>query len=409
MSIAKRMNQFVETRPQRQFQERLQDAMEREGLDTLILTTPENITYATGWVPNLLTSRQIGASLAVVPKTGKVAAIVSQFEQGAPVQQTKDVDIIPYPCWIFIEDFYDPNEKAKEVQPDLFRTFRMAAELARDRSGKDRPKVGIEMETMTADKLEFLKEAFGAENLVNIDPFMIKVRTIKLPWELDVIRYSAKVAEKMMNITMIMTEAGMTEADLFKIWHQAAYEITGGHDLCRVSQAHTPGPDFWATTLPRERELVDGDIVRIDGGVNIYGYISDLGRCYAVGDAVAPERQAIFDTLLAAHDAEVAQLYPGNQFKNAFKAAIEVCHKGALPQLVRGHFGHTLGMGPSEEYPMLDPNNEMVFEPGMVFCVETPYYSSKFGSYNIEDEFIITENGYERITHTNRSLFVGMK
>ena len=55
---------------------------------------------------------------------------------------------------------------------------------------------------------------------------------------------------------------------------------------------------------------------------------------------------------------------------------------------------------------MLNPANEMVFEPGMVFCFETPYYSSKYGCYNLEDTLVITENGHELFTHTNRTLFV---
>ena len=46
------------------------------------------------------------------------------------------------------------------------------------------------------------------------------------------------------------------------------------------------------------------------------------------------------------------------------------------------------------------------FEPNMIFCVEFPYYSSRNHNYNIEDEILITENGIEQLTFTNRSLFV---
>ena len=409
MAATKKHTNFMETRPQKEIQEKIQAAMEREGLDALLLTTPENIMYSTGWCTPLYNWRQTGTAMAVVPKHGKASIIVSQFEQGGPVQQTKDVDIVSYPVWIFIEDFYDPNEKTKDVQPDMYRTFRMAMDIIKEKTGADKPKVGIELGYMPHDKYLFLEEAFGADNLKNISDMMIKVRTIKLPWEIDILRYAAKVIEKMMGLTMLMTEPGMTEADIYKLWWQSAYEITGGHDIVSVSQAHTPGPDFWAGYMARERELREGDIVRIDGGVSLYGYISDLGRSYCIGDKVPEKSQAIFDTLLAAHDAEVAMMQPGNKLKDAFHAAMEVCHKGALPHFVRGHFGHTLGMGPGEEYPMLDPNNELVMEPGMVFCCETPYYSSKFGSFNIEDTLVITESGHERFTHTNRSLIVGMK
>lgn len=40
----------------------------------------------------------------------------------------------------------------------------------------------------------------------------------------------------------------------------------------------------------------------------------------------------------------------------------------------------------------------------MVFCFEVPFYSSKKGSYNLEDEIVITETGIERLTKVPRSL-----
>ncbi len=401
------MYRFMGTRVQKDFQERIQEAMEEAGIDSLILTTPQNIFYATGFISAFLYGGigGIGSDIAVVNRTGKVKLVVNQFCQGGAEEQTKgEVDIRPYPTWIFIEDYFDPNEKAKEVQPDMYKTFRMAVQAVTDY--KKGGKVGIEGGSLPYDKYIFLQQELGADKLVSATEFMIGVRTIKFPWEIGVLRYSAQIAEKMMNYTMTHTEIGMCEADLIKLWYQSAYEFTGGHEIVSASQYHTTGQDFWCTGVPRERALKEGDIVRLDGGVSIYGYISDLGRAYAVGEAVAPERQAIFDTLLAARDAGIERMVSGNRFCDVFQAVMKVCREGALPHYVRGHCGHTIGLGPGEEYPMLNPDNEMIFQPGMVFCFETPYYSSKYGSYNLEDTLVITETGHELFTDTNRSLFV---
>ena len=399
------MYKFMETRNQKQFQEKLQIKMEKEGIDALLFTTPQNIFYGTGFISGMYGNWSYGSDIAVMPAKDKAVLITSHFTYGGAELQTKgDVELIGYPTWIFIEDWYDPNEKEKEVQPDSNKIFKMACDVIK--SQKDNAVVGIERNSMPYDKYLYLIEEFGADNLIDINQFMIEVRTIKFPWEIDALRYSAKVAQKMMNITMQYTEPGMTEADIFKIWYQAAYEITGGHEVVGFDQAHITGPDYWSTQMPRERPLVNGDIVRLDGGVNIYGYISDLGRVYAVGDHVAPEKKAIFDSLLAGRDAGIAQFMPGNKFSDVFHATMKVIKEGALPQYVRGHVGHTIGLGPEEEYPMLNPDNDMVFEPGMVLCLETPYYSSKYGSYNLEDTLLITENGHELFTNTNRSLFI---
>ena len=55
---------------------------------------------------------------------------------------------------------------------------------------------------------------------------------------------------------------------------------------------------------------------------------------------------------------------------------------------------------------MLSPDNEAVLEPGMVMCFETPFYSSQYHSYNLEDTILITEDGHEMFTNTNRTLIL---
>lgn len=401
------MQRFSETRNQEEFQNKLQAAMEEQGLDSLILTTPQNVYYATGYLSPFMYngSNPAGTDIAVVNRTGKVHLVVGQFSQGGAEEQTKGtVEIIGYPTWIFIEDYINPNERKKDVQPDAYKTYRLAADAARQY--RDGGRVGVEAGHIPYDKYLFLQEYLGAENLVDASGLMITVRSIKTPWEIDILRCSAQIAEKMMNYVMEHTETGMTEADLNKMWHQSAWEFTGGHEIVYAYQAHTPGTGFWASAISRERPLEDGDIVRLDGGINLYGYLSDLGRTYAVGNKVAPERQAIFDTLLAARDAGIARMVPGTRLCDVFHTVMKVCVEGALPQYVRGHCGHSISLGPTEEFPMLSPDNETVLKPGMVFCFETPYYSTKYNSYNLEDTLVITEDGHELFTNTNRSLFV---
>jgi len=191
------MYRFMGTRVQKDFQERIQEAMEEAGIDSLILTTPQNIFYATGFISAFLYGGigGIGSDIAVVNRTGKVKLVVNQFCQGGAEEQTKgEVDIRPYPTWIFIEDYFDPNEKAKEVQPDMYKTFRMAVQAVTDY--KKGGKVGIEGGSLPYDKYIFLQQELGADKLVSATEFMIGVRTIKFPWEIGVLRYSAQIVGK---------------------------------------------------------------------------------------------------------------------------------------------------------------------------------------------------------------------
>lgn len=72
-----------------------------------------------------------------------------------------------------------------------------------------------------------------------------------------------------------------------------------------------------------------------------------------------------------------------------------------------GHFGHSIGCSIhfAEEYPFISAHTTDVFQPGMVFSLETPYYKEFVGAINIEDSFLITENGIDRFTHAPETIF----
>jgi Xaa-Pro aminopeptidase len=60
--------------------------------------------------------------------------------------------------------------------------------------------------------------------------------------------------------------------------------------------------------------------------------------------------------------------------------------------------GHGLGLTLHEE-PYINKFSDTLLEPGMVLCIE-PYYMmvDQNMGFQIEDEIIVTENGYELIT-----------
>lgn len=71
----------------------------------------------------------------------------------------------------------------------------------------------------------------------------------------------------------------------------------------------------------------------------------------------------------------------------------------------RHHLGHGNGLE-GYEHPLVSPGSSMKLEPGMVICIESPYYEPGFGGIQIEDIVKITEDGYRRLTQIERKLFV---
>ena len=392
---------MIKGREQKLIVQKLTMQMKKQGFDALILTSADGVFYSTGFaVRSLYRSGKTGNAVSVVTSDGKVTLICSEFEKMA-AQDVCDpsIHIEAYPVWIYIED-YAFDGMTKEVQPDLNRTYRIAAEFI-PRSEK-KVTIGVQNKWITYDACCFLHETFGKEYVKDCSKLLAEARVIKTPWEIEVLRYNAKMAEQAMYKTMKATVPGMTYADIHTCFHQEC--LTLAPDLTAISQSHTFGSNIAPAWIPQEKQLMRGDIVRLDGGPYTNGYKSDLGRSYAVGNYTLPEREELYATLWKGYEWGIQHIGPGVRMCDIFRGVEQAI---GMPKYVRGHFGHSISCDISgEEAPFISPTETRIFEPGMVMCFETPFYSSRRQTYNIEDTFVVTENGIELFTHAGPSLYL---
>ena len=150
----------------------------------------------------------------------------------------------------------------KEVQPDLNKTYRMAAQFIPAKA--EGAKVGVENKWLTWEAGNFLRETFGADHVADCSKVLNEARAIKTPWEIEVLRHNAQVAERAMNITAKQIVPGMTTADVHHIFHKVCLELAP--DMTAVSQSHTIGADIAPAWIPCETRINQGDLIRLDGG-----------------------------------------------------------------------------------------------------------------------------------------------
>lgn len=388
------------TRNQLDFQRKLQQQMDHDGFDALLLSTAESMFFASGFASrSVFNNGQVGNTLVVVPKHGKCTVICSQFESKSVVDECPDVNVVTYPIWLYIADF--PDEGQKPTQPDPNKVLKLAAEVL-SATGCTIKKLGIENATLSYPKFEFLASVYGRDSLVDCNSLLIEARKFKTIWEIEVIRENSVMSERQMKMTASSIEVGMTEEDIMQYF--CMYGFMQSKEVHGIRQAHTYGEYYSTAYIPRRHPLVNGDIVRLDGGIMRKGYIADLGRTFVVGDTLDPEYKNIYDLMYDAYALGLSRIGPGVKCADVFDSMMALVQK-KIPAFKRGHFGHSLSPLRGEDYPFISNSNPSTFEPGMIFCIEAPYYSSKLGSYNVEDTLLITENGYELFTHANRELF----
>lgn len=145
-----------------------------------------------------------------------------------------------------------------------------------------------------------------------------------------------------------------------------------------------------------DKLLVEGELVTIDFGCRLRGYHSDETVTLALGQ-VSDEMQALFATVLEAHDRALAAVAPGLPLKELDRLArdhIEACGYG-------DYFGHGLGHGVGleiHEAPTLSPRSTAIAEEGMVFTIEPGIYVPGVGGVRIEDMVLVTPEGHQTLT-----------
>ena len=139
---------------------------------------------------------------------------------------------------------------------------------------------------------------------------------------------------------------------------------------------------------------------------------ADTGRTGVVGKPSA-EKQHIFDCIMSGQTAALEKVKPGATPTEIFEADVAAVRKAGITEYKRHHVGHGIGLE-MYEIPLLSPSakgdihklgrGEFVLEANMIVNVETPYYHIGIGGIQIEDTLVITENGFEFITHAPRDL-----
>jgi methionyl aminopeptidase len=123
--------------------------------------------------------------------------------------------------------------------------------------------------------------------------------------------------------------------------------------------------------IPGPYRLKSGDIVSIDVGVTLDGWVADAARTFPVGDVTSQARHLLEATEQSLH-AGVAQCLPGNRMGDVSNAIQQVA-EGAGLSIVRSLVGHGVGRSMHEDPQVPNygkPGKGPLLEEGMVLAIE---------------------------------------
>ena len=287
-------------------------------------------------------------------------------------------------------------------------------------------KLLLESDSISYSDYKRYETIFTPKEVLNGTALLRRCRSIKTPYEIDLIRRSGELHAKAYETIPSLYRKGMTDVEfsielehecrklgslgIFRIFGQSM-EIFMGSVLAG-DNADTPSPYDFAmggagldVSLPvgcNGTVLTEGMSLMVDMGGNFTGYMTDMTRTYAIGSVQELALKA-HETSIAIHQAIAAKARPGVAAKDLYELAAEMANHAGLSDYFMGHrqkagfIGHGVGIEINEA-PVLAPRSRDILAEGMVFALEPKFVIPGTGALGIENTYVVTADGVEKLT-----------
>lgn len=267
------------------------------------------------------------------------------------------------------------------------------------------------------------RERPGPEELVDPETVIGELRLCKGPEEIERMRRAAAVAAAGHRAAMAAARPGADEG-LAAAEIEATFRRRGAAGVA-FSTIVASGPNACVLHHTRnDRTIAAGDLVLVDAGAEVDGYVSDLTRTFPASGRFTPPQRRLYEIVLAARRAVLARVRPGTRWNELQAAALAAIAEGLVDlgllagpvaeRIEDGSFaafyphsiGHWLGLEVRDAGRYRRGGEWRPLAPGMVFTVEPGVYvpaDAAVEEYRdlgvrIEDAVVVTEDGYENLT-----------
>ncbi len=348
--------------------EKLRAAIEVQGLEAILITSPYNRRYVSNFT----------GTAGVVLITRNKAFFITDFryvEQAS--KQCTGYEIVKQQRTI-------PDEVAKLVQEQGIK------------------KLGFEPDHMTYSTYQEYSGVVPAE-FVPVSGIIEKLRLIKTAAEIKILKEAAEIADAAFTHILQFIQPGKSELEVsneLEFFMRKAGATASSFDTIVASGVRSALPHGVAT----DKLIEKGDMVTMDFGALYQGYVSDITRTIAVGEPDESLKE-IYYIVLEAQLRGAAGYKPGISGKEADALTRDYIMEKGYGEYYGHSAGHGIGLE-VHEGPAVSFRSDTILEPGMVVTCEPGIYIPGLGGVRIEDDVLITSEGNELLTHSAKELII---
>ncbi len=292
--------------------------------------------------------------------------------------------------------------------------------------------VGIEFSRLSVAEYKKLKDIFNCE-FYDISNQINKLRAFKSDYELSLMKQAGAIAEKVYIESMNFLQKGITEIEFGSIMFSLAqkyghegvlrtsspyfepvsWHILSGKSGCVHGQYDAPvsgiglSPAF--PNSAGRKKIKEHEPVMVDFGITYMGYQVDTTRMYCIGE---PDEKFLFyyEKALSIKKKIIESIVHGASCDFLFETGKKEAEKSGifgnylgLGKFKKKFVGHGVGLETSE-IPLIAKNSSHIIKERMTFALEPKLVIEDFGVVGIENTYVLTERGVEKLTDLSENI-----
>lgn len=246
-----------------------------------------------------------------------------------------------------------------------------------------------------------LKAVFNDAEIIDYDDVHYGQRVIKSANEIEVLKTNWKMITEVFTNVVPKVEVGMTERQIQGMFAKAMYDVGAESSVQAFEPMIATGVKNSYISMCRNtlRKIEESEILNFAAGVSYEGYNGVICSPLVLGQIP----QKIKDAVMCAYDAlnfASAKMKPGVPCTTVLEAYesyltkygyIQYCPYGSL---------HSTGMLECEA-PVFSKKNGRIIEENMAICIDAYFKGMEWGSFRVEDCYLIEKDGAKRMTTYN--------
>jgi Xaa-Pro aminopeptidase len=360
---------------------RLAEQLSANNLDGFILTSPENVFYASG-----IPTRHMEFNPVLFVVSNQYPSWIIVDGDGESTLVTWD---------LVLRDFEPTVSEVRGIR-SLEEAVETVGAIIKEK-GLGARHIGMEGRCPVF-LYERLRKNFPEMTLETVDQIFLNLRRTKSADEIERMKNASRITSEVITSLFQGLRPEVTDRDLV-ISAKKAMLDKGAMGWDHLSLSMGTGTGLFPF---RGYELKRGNLVGTDFGAIYGGYSSDMNRLCVLGRPSA-ELSGFYQDLIDIEDVCTREIKPGNNVSDIYGAAIESFKQKKL-EPATNLFGHSIGIQ-TEENPLIKDKVSMVLEENMVMNFEIYCKTAEGQFVGIEDTFLLTRSGNERLTTADRRLF----